>query len=112
MQTFSRDVSLTATAPSVDGQHWTALGIQTQILAKLEDHVDNPVMPEWASEALVRLREILDRLKQGANATSKTLDWSVKLALYQDYTSQQGIEWATLSTWDDPLRTCSCPAEH
>ncbi len=98
MRRFALDTTCTATAEDVEGRPWTALQIQLQIQRRLERHVNHPLMPVWATEACRRLRETLDRLAQGPGAVAKTLDWAIKLAVYQDFARRQGVDW------EQPLR--------
>lgn len=103
MQRFAQDTTCTATADDIQGRRWTALDIQRQILGQLENHLGHPVMPTWAGKVCRRLRQVLDRLEQGPGAVAKTLDWGIKLAVYRDFASHQGIDWEMLPEYNEIL---------
>jgi tetratricopeptide (TPR) repeat protein len=103
MLAFSRDVNLTAAAPARAGGQLTAVGIQRHILGKLEEHAGHPVMPSWAAEVRRRLAEVLDRLEREPAAVARTLDWSIKLALYREYARRRGFAWETIIEGWNPV---------
>jgi hypothetical protein len=46
------------------------------------------------------LGQILDRLEQGPVGVAKTLDWAIKLALYQEFARRRGVSWESLRDWN------------
>lgn len=96
MRAFSMDPTCTAQIEAHGGKMWTAIGIQRQILRQIERHLKHRALPPWAPEACSLLRNILNALEQAPDAASKTLDWSIKLALYQELARRRGIRWESL----------------
>lgn len=96
MRTFAADVRCDAKVDLIDGRQMTAIEMQRHILARIEAHVDHPVMPPWSREACGRLRAILDRLDRGPGAVATTLDWAIKWSLYREFTRRRGVAWETL----------------
>jgi hypothetical protein len=77
MQLFAADTSGTVRVPSVDGRMWTAIEMQRHILAQIENHLSDGIMPPRAPQARDRLRQVLDRLEHGAGGVAKTLDYAI-----------------------------------
>jgi hypothetical protein len=82
-----------------DQRFTTALGIQRHYLERAEAHLQDSFMPPWADEACRQWRAILNRLERGPEAVAATLDWAIKLALYQDYASRRGFLWERVELW-------------
>ncbi len=100
MQRFAADPTCTARVLSADRRAWTAIGMQRHILRQIEAHLGHTVMPPWAPQACERLRQVLDRLEEGAQGVAKTLDWAIKLSLYREFARRQGICWESLPKWN------------
>jgi proteasome accessory factor A len=103
MERFAVDTELRATARSPDGRSWTALEMQRHILRKIEDHAGHRLMPAWTPQVIARLRQVLDRLERGPAAVAKTLDWAIKLALFQELAQRRGIPWESLAARNERL---------
>jgi hypothetical protein len=117
MKRFAVDLEMTATAESIDGRPWTALGMQRHILQQIETHAGHSIMPSWTPQVLERLRHVLDRLEQGSGAVATILDWAIKFALYKEFVQHQGISWESLNHWNEvfarhrPLEPPAAPLE-
>jgi len=103
MKRFADDVTLGATAESLDGKSRTALEMQRHVLGQIEAHAGHPIMPPWTLQVCQRLRQVLDRLEQGPRAVATTLDWAIKLALYQELARRRGFSWESLAPWNEAL---------
>jgi hypothetical protein len=110
MRLFAADPACTARAECADGKQRTALDIQRHIFRQIESHLDHRVMPDWAPEACRRLHAILDRLEDAPVRVARTLDWAIKLSLYQEVARRHGIPWESLPDWN--RRLCQWMAEH
>lgn len=60
-------------------------------------HLHDDFMPTWAKEVCHQWGTILDRLEAGS--VSATLDWAIKLALYQDFAKRRGFSWKQVEQW-------------
>lgn len=77
----------------------TALSVQRHYLGRAEAHLGDSFMPRWAEAVCHQWRAMLDRLESGVEAVRTTLDWAIKLALYQDYARRRGFTWKRVEQW-------------
>jgi hypothetical protein len=96
---FARDTSCTATALSARQRPLTAIAIQRHYLDAAEAHLDDGMLPAWARDVCARWRTVLDQLEAGSDQLATTLDWAIKLPLYQARARTRGVHWATLPIW-------------
>lgn len=96
---FARDTTCTTRVPTVGGTDESALSIQRAWLELAESHLHAAFMPRWAGEVCRRWRMILDRLEAGPGAVCRTLDWSIKLHLFQARARRRGFDWEQLGRW-------------
>lgn len=82
----------------------TAIEIQRHYLELAERHADASFMPAWAGEVCREWRSILDDLSAGRKRVARTLDWAIKLALYEDHARRHGMEWEDLVRWSADIR--------
>lgn len=99
LQGFAADTRCKTKALVSGGQWMTAIEIQRFYLRHAEAHKRDSYMPHWAEEVCRQWRSVLDRLESGHEAVKTTLDWAIKLALYQGYAQLQGFDWQSLSHW-------------
>jgi len=78
------------------GTTMTAIAIQRHYLEQAEANLAASFMPAWAAEVCHRWRSILDQLEDAPASGEKTLDWGIKLALYQNHAHSLGIRWDEL----------------
>jgi hypothetical protein len=67
-------------------------------------HLDARSMPSWAEEACGRWGEMLDRLEQAPTSVATTLDWAIKLVLFQRRARHHGAEWSAIEHWNRAAR--------
>lgn len=104
MSVFARDPYCQATVQLADGRNFTALMIQRHYLQIAEAHLHESFMPDWAPLACQHWRAILDRLQNAPQAVADSLDWAIKLALFQDHVRRSGrMEWRALAHWTHVL---------
>jgi proteasome accessory factor A len=103
LRTFSRDPTGRAVAKTRGAGWRTAIEIQRWYLDHAFDHLDHPCMPSWAPEVCRRWADILERLQRGLPAVAGTLDWAIKLRLYQMRAKRHGIPWSRLPAWTGVL---------
>jgi len=100
MRAFAADPGCRQRAKLSDGREVTALDIQDHYLRQAERHADAKFMPPWAAEVCRRWREMLDRLRDGAQASvARTLDWAIKFALFESHVRRRGTTFETLAHW-------------
>ena len=105
MQRFAADTGCTVRVPSADGanvdrdRHAAAHPPR-----RSKPIVSHTLMPPWAPQACDRLRQVLDRLEDGAGGVAKTLDWAIKLSLYREFARRQGICRESLPAWNRVLQ--------
>lgn len=99
LKVFAADTRCKADVLVANGRWMTAIEIQRFYLERAEEHIHDPFMPSWAGEVCRQWRTMLDRLEDGAEAVRTTLDWAIKLTLYQDYARRQGFDWEALQHW-------------
>jgi proteasome accessory factor A len=106
LRTVANDVTCKKPLKMKDGSRRTAIEVQREYLKVAEANLGAAIMPEWAGEVCRKWREILDRLEGGALAVEKTLDWAIKLALYERHARGWGIKWAELGFWSEFIGRC------
>jgi hypothetical protein len=99
MHQFAMDPTGKVTTESAQGIPLTALDIQHHYLEQTERHLDDPCMPPWGQKVCQEWRKILNTLKKAPESVQHTLDWSMKLALYQNRAQQHGVTWSSLPHW-------------
>jgi len=103
MRRYADDPTCTAVASTKSRTLLTAISIQRHYLQLAEAHLRDAFMPPWAEEVTRRWRELLDRLSSGIDAVSTTLDWAIKLRLFQRHAQRRGIPWESLRHWNNVL---------
>lgn len=83
-----------------DGGTMTAVEIERHFLLRAIDCVGAAFMPPWTEEACVRWGEMLDELESNAVSLRTTIDWRIKLALFEQHSRRRGID---AESW--PART-------
>jgi proteasome accessory factor A len=111
MQEVAGDVTCKKTLRMDDGRRLTALAIQRHYLEQAEAHVGASFMPDWAPEVCRRWRAILDQLEGAPSSIERTLDWGIKLALYQDRARRLGIDWDALTFRNHLAHRSSAPLD-
>jgi len=86
-----------------DGPALTAAAIQRRYLAQALASLDAPFMPVWARAVCAEWRAMLDRLEQAPHGVERTLDWAIKLRLYEQRARRRGLAWQTLPAWTPVL---------
>ena len=99
MQTFAADPQCKATALTAAGKGITARMIQRHYLEQAERDLGKGFMPPWAPEVCRQWRAMLNRLAGTTQSVAANLDWAIKLAIFRDWTEQNGIAWKSLSDW-------------
>lgn len=107
MRTFATDPSCSHAAKLTDGREVTGLEIQFHFLALAEAHAGAEFMPPWAGEVCRQWRAILDRLRQLPASTGRTLDWAIKLALFENHARRRNTTLAALAKWSPILARLS-----
>jgi len=105
LRVFSRDVVCRATTAMTSGPPLTALQIQRQYLHHARQRLDQPFMPPWTREVCDRWSAMLDRLENAPETVARSLDWAIKLALYQDRARRRGVDWNALPAWSHAVAT-------
>jgi hypothetical protein len=103
MRTFVTDPLCSARVKGLTGRSLTALEIQQHYLDAVKSRCGSSALPDWATEACVKWQEMLNRLKLGTAAVSSTLDWAIKLRLFQHHAQKRGIDWESLPLWNRAL---------
>ncbi|MCC7420470.1 MAG: proteasome accessory factor PafA2 family protein [Planctomycetaceae bacterium] len=104
MRNFAYDPEGRARAElSNDRTRRTAIEIQRHFLHLVEQSAGDAILPEWAPLACQRWREILDRLEEGPDAVARTLDWSIKRALFHQHSARRGVPPETWRVWTTVL---------
>lgn len=83
MRKVATDTSLRRTVELFDGRRLTAVQVQAEYLAIAEANLGADFMPPWAKEVCRRWRQVLERLEKGAGEVATSLDWAIKLALFE-----------------------------
>ncbi len=112
MRNIARDPTLTANVLTNQGRRLTAIDMQRQLLDKAKRlRVPGPIN-DWLPDCLRLWEETLDRLQQGVGAVQRSLDWAVKLELFQNYATGRGLPWERLEQWNKPFtRLARCVDE-
>jgi hypothetical protein len=104
LKMFATDPDLRCAAPLADGQRYLrALDIQWHYLGCAESYVDHDVMPPWAAQACRRWRHVLERLEDGPDAVSASLDWAMKRVLFDDHRARRGFSAEAIAQWNPVL---------
>ena len=96
MQTFAGDPACVARVPLASGRLVTAIDIQRHYLGLAEAHQHDTLMPAWCADVCRVWRTTLDTLERAPTSLSTTLDWAIKLPLYQKHAHRRGLEWEAL----------------
>jgi hypothetical protein len=92
MHTVIGDVTLRAKLELRRGGSKTAIEVQRHYLEMAEEFSSAEFMPPWTSEVCRVWRWVLERLDEGPEAVSKTLDWAIKHSLYAVEADRVGID--------------------
>jgi proteasome accessory factor A len=95
MRSYAADPSCTSTARLETGEQVTAIEVQRTFLEAAEQLVASGSAPEWAEEICHEWRTILAQLEGAPESICTTLDWGIKLAIYQDRARRAGIPWVS-----------------
>jgi len=101
MRTFAADPACTERVALANGRTASALMIQHHYLKQVEAHLRAAFMPSWAEELCEEWRRTLDGLREDPKTLSKTLDWTIKYALYTDRARRHGFTWDRLREWSE-----------
>ena len=96
LRTVATDASCTARLRASDGHLLSAIAIQRIYLESVEAFLAQAGGPPWAAGVCARWRQVLDSLETDPASLRKTLDWGIKLALYQQHARGLGIQWELL----------------
>jgi tetratricopeptide (TPR) repeat protein len=111
MRTFATDPACRRAVRLSDGREVTALDVQRELLRQAEAHTDADFMPPWTGEVCRQWRAMLERLARGPAAVAKTLDWAIKLALFQNHARRRGTTLETLARWTPVLTDLNAALE-
>jgi proteasome accessory factor A len=118
LRVFSRDITCRATTRMTIGRPRSALQIQRQYLDHARRHLDRPFMPTWATAVCDEWAAMLDRIEHAPRTVARTLDWAIKLLLYQDRARRRGVDWDALPAWThvvavlEAARRTATPSSH
>ena len=106
MQRFALDPFCTAKAPIKNKRrHLSAIEIQRHYLAEVEARLGASFLPDWAEHVCQVWRSVLDVLDSDPTRLATTLDWAIKLALFQERAKLRDMSWDTVSVWSGVV-TC------
>ena len=103
MRTFARDPNCRVTVRTKNGQLLSALAIQRRYLEAAEAQAGAWFMPSWTDIVCHQWRMMLDRLEQGPAAVATTLDWAIKLTLFERHAARRGFTWPYVALWSRVL---------
>ncbi len=103
LHTFAADPTCRAEVEFTNGSRGTAIEIQRTYLRVAEANADHPDMPPWTAEVCHRWGKILDRLEEGPEAVSRTLDWAVKWSLFRQHAEASGFCWDSVTAADKAI---------
>ncbi len=103
MHLFAKDPTGQVTTETIQGIPLTALDIQQHYLEQTERYLKEPCMPPWGRKVCQEWRKILNTLKKAPESVQHILDWSMKLALYQNRAQQYGVPWSSLPHWTQSI---------
>ncbi len=115
LKAFVSDPTCKATAELKDGRRLNAIDIQRHFLDKAESKSKDKAMPPWAEKVCRQWRIMLDRLENGPDSVSETLDWAIKYAIYKDYVTKKSIQWDDFPHWNhivDEIKKALKKSEH
>ncbi len=99
MHAFASDPTCRAVAETHDGREVTAIDVQRAYLDAVEAHAGASFMPSWAGDVCRRWRIVLDDLAHDRLAASTSLDWAIKLHVYDEHIRRRGFTWETIRAW-------------
>jgi len=82
LRAFAADTRLVGHARGVDGRMLRAVDIQRHYLEMALRHVDAAFMPSWTSDICSQWGAVLDALEGGDESLARSLDWRIKLAVF------------------------------
>src|SRR5579862_6532101 len=100
MRQFATDPTCRSTVSTTGGLAVSALEIQHQYLECVEAHLEDGILPEWASAVCARWRSVLEQLRTGPEAVATTLDWGIKYALYAAHARRRDLDWSLIPLWN------------
>ena len=100
MRVFASDASCQKDVALADGRRFNALAIQRHYLEDAERRLGQSMMPSWAEEVCGEWRHVLDQLENDREAIATSLDWRLKLDVFQDRARRRGIPWESLAAWN------------
>lgn len=103
MRRFAADPTCRARAPLADGAAISALEIQRYLLERVESEIGSRNVPDWTQEVCREWRTMLDLLEEAPDSIVTTLDWGIKLALFQRRTERRGFDWQRRDEWSRML---------
>lgn len=92
----SHDPTLSTAIDGFDGHTMTALEMQWHYLEATAKHAEMEGASEVDERAIESWRRVLEDLERDPLSTSDRLDWTAKLALFEQYRQRDGL------SWDDP----------
>lgn len=98
MKKFARNPDCRAKCRVRKSRRLTAVEIQREYLAMVEEHLNADFMPDWAPRVCERWRDVLDKLETDPSSLSTSLDWTIKHALFEDRIARSSSSWADLTT--------------
>ena len=104
MRTFALDPTCQERAPMEDGRELRAVDIQRHYLEQAERELGEGYLPPWAGEVCRQWRSVLDRLETDRSSLSRTLDWSIKQALYRRHAEAAGFAWENIPGGVETIR--------
>lgn len=100
MQRFALDASCKAKAAIAGKRRFvSAIDIQRHYLAEVEARLGEAFLPDWAEHVCQIWRNVLDILESEPTRLAATLDWSIKLALFQERAKRREIPWNSVPIW-------------
>ncbi len=99
LRAFAADPSCTTRVLLTSGERVLATDIQRHYLDLAERHLGADFMPVWAEEACNRWREVLAAIDADPDEMDRTLDWSIKHAVFSHYLERNGTDWQTMHLW-------------
>jgi len=107
MHAFALDPSLTAKAAVNTVEPLTALEIQHLYLAAAKGVLASAGgadrLPTWAPAVVSGWETMLQMLEENEEALELTLDWKIKLAIFEAHCEDRGVKWSSLPHWTEVL---------
>ena len=89
----SRDLSVKASLPLLNGQHTSAIAIQRAFLQSAHDFFRTRELSPVTKEVLVRWESVLDTLERDPFELRREVDWVAKHALIRSYMDRKQCSW-------------------